>query len=311
MIATNTVSSFKSVKTEDQQAVVHKYFFNSADFLALKEEHAFRFCLTSGGKVRALINFTEIGNRVVSGDGATFGSFDISDNITESDLTAFIEDIERKLRLEGFRYIEIKHWPSIFPLSELVQSSLLARGFRPFIRDINQSIKISKNRFSEIIRHNEKKKLAQCYKAGFFFRKEGIEVLNSAYKLVVDSRERKFYPVTMSLRALQLSFKKAPENYLIFSIYDGKILIATAISVVINSSVLYNFYHADHADYRNFSPTVFLIEGIYKYCQATGYTILDLGISTDKGILNKGLFNFKRNVGCESSDKFTYTKEIG
>ena len=49
-----------------------------------------------------------------------------------------------------------------------------------------------------------------------------------------------------------------------------------------------------------------LVGKIYEYCQQNGIAVLDLGISSENGILNEGLFNFKKNLGSETSNKSTY-----
>ena len=110
----------------------------------------------------------------------------------------------------------------------------------------------------------------------------------------------------MSLEQLQTSINAMPEHYLLFGVYDGNKLIAAAVSVRISRDIMYNFYHGDDVSYRSTSPIVMLVAGIYQYCQQKNISILDLGISSVEGQINQGLFDFKKNLGCESSNKYTY-----
>jgi hypothetical protein len=260
--------------------------------------------------VTAEINLIIIDKVAISGYQATFGSFNIYAGITKSALSFFLGEIQKELAEAGVEQIEIRHWPSAYLKSDIVESALLVSGFKSICRDINQHLSISALSFTSKIRNSERLKLAQCYRQGFSFKQEGPEALISVHDLVVKTLVRKSFPVTMSLAALTEGFQVRPESYLIFSVYDGHQLIAAAVSLVINNSILYNFYHADHQNYRNFSPTVMLLEGIYKFCQKNNYSILDLGISSEKGITNEGLFNFKQNIGCESSPKHIFSKLI-
>ena len=101
-----------------------------------------------------------------------------------------------------------------------------------------------------------------------------------------------------------------PEHYLLFGVYDESKLIAASVSVRISRQIMYNFYHADDINYRSSSPVAMLVDGVYKYCQQNNFNILDLGISSVQGLLNQGLFDFKDNLGCETSNKCTYVLNV-
>ena len=96
------------------------------------------------------------------------------------------------------------------------------------------------------------------------------------------------------------------DKYLLFGVFDDKKLIAASVSIRISKSILYNFYHADDFSYRSTSPMVMLIKEIYQYCQQNDIRLLDLGISTETGKINEGLFKFKKALGCSTSEKNTY-----
>lgn len=300
-----------SLQTITKDLFVHAdftHFFNTPEFLSLKELKSSRFVLKNENVVIAEINFISLDKVAISGYQATFGSFDLYTGITQNSLGFFLTEIEKELKYAGIEQMKIRHWPSAYPSSELVEYGLQSAGFELICTNINQHLTISPQAFPTKIRYSEQKKLAQCHRQQFIFKQENEEALERVYDLVVDARKRKSFPVTMSFEALSKGVKARPENYLIFSVYDGHQLIAAAVSIVINNSIIYNFYHADHEGYRNFSPTVMLLEGIYKFCQKNNYSILDLGISSENGVINQGLFTFKHNMGCTSSPKHIFSK---
>ena len=92
-----------------------------------------------------------------------------------------------------------------------------------------------------------------------------------------------------------------------FLVYDIDMLIAVGVTIKINQDILYTFYLADNQQYLKYSPTIYLLSGIYEYCQQENIKLLDLGIATDKGILNEGLARFKRSLGGKLSQKKTYS----
>jgi lipid II:glycine glycyltransferase (peptidoglycan interpeptide bridge formation enzyme) len=219
-------------------------------------------------------------------------------------------EIEEHLKNADISEIEVRNWPANYPYFKKVDCAFTNLNYDSKLKELNQYLDVADTPFSELICYNELKKLNQSIKQGFSFRQLDSEFLSAAYRLVTMSRARKGYPVTMSLPGLQQAFYKCPDDYLLFGVFKDDDLIAAAISIKLNSEVIYNFYHADHDDYRSFSPTVFLLSGIYQYCQRNDFNCLDLGISTSNGLVNKGLFRFKENIGCKQSDKSIFSKSI-
>ena len=91
---------------------------------------------------------------------------------------------------------------------------------------------------------------------------------------------------------------------------DSMQIIAVGVTIKINEEIAYTFYLADDEQYLRESPTIFLLSGIYDYFQAKNYKILDLGITTNQGILNEGLAYFKGSLGGILSLKKTYSKTL-
>ena len=48
------------------------------------------------------------------------------------------------------------------------------------------------------------------------------------------------------------------------------------------------------------------VQTAYKFCQNKGIRVLDLGISSVDGVLNQGLYNFKRRLGAVECPKRKY-----
>jgi len=138
------------------------------------------------------------------------------------------------------------------------------------------------------------------------FKKLSVDTLPEAYELIKKAREDKNYPVTMSLEGLQNTFLRFPYNYNLFGVYSDNRLVSASVCIKVSNEIMYNFYVGDDLNYRKHSPVVYLLAELFNWCKHKGYNILDLGISTDKGVLNKGLFNFKANLGAQHSEKPTY-----
>jgi len=285
----------------------------SSTFLFHKPEFIFRYpenqIITfeeSGSK----IHFSRIGNLLISLDKSPFGSFVITSGTTKNKLSSLVEKIEDWSRKEGIANLLIRSFPEIYEPEQnaLIKETLIGSGFSIKYEDITQVIPVTEG--SMHLNTHKKRRLRQAESLDFSFREIPLNHLEEAYSLIVESRESKGYPVTMTFRDLEAMFKLFPGDYLLFGVFDKNKLIATSVCIKVNDKILYCFYIGDALAFRPNSPITLLINGIYEYCQANYFEMLDLGISTDKGIINKGLYAFKKTFGSFDSYKLTFLKQF-
>jgi hypothetical protein len=181
-------------------------------------------------------------------------------------------------------------------------------GFTIKYEDITQAIPIQSGAMR--LNTHKMRRLRKAEVSGFSFRELSLNFLEEGYSLIVGSRENKGYPITMSMKELEDMFALFPSEYLLFGVFDKHKLISVSVSIKVNTEILYCFYIGDDLAYRSHSPVTYLIHGIYEYCRSNHFKLLDLGISTDKGILNKGLYTFKKTFGSVDSPKLTFVKQL-
>ena len=279
--------------------------FNSPEFQSLKTRESKYFVLFDQERPIARICFRIDNHQAISGYQATFGSIDAESPLPEEIAKYFIEQVCMSLEANGIQKIIIKHWPDYYVDSNKLSKIFCEIGLEEIMSEINQHLVVQEE-FKLLIRKNERKKLNQSIKQGYAFRLLLLEDLTAVHLLVSETRERKGYPVSMDYDEFYETIKILPDKYLLFGLFDQDKLIAASVSIRISQDILYNFYHADDISYRSTSPLVMLVQEIYRYCQQNGIKILDLGVSSTNGLINQGLFNFKKNLGCISSRKNTY-----
>ena len=287
------------------------YIFNTPEFQSLKTGVTRYFVLFESEQAIARICFSIDNNSAISGLQATFGSIDGENHIPVKAAKYFLDQVCEQLKSSGIKEIIIKHWPDCYSENNYIHEIFAELGFKVTTSEINQHLVVEEADFKLLIRKNERKKLNQCLNKGYTFRHLSMAQLKDVYQLVTQTRERKGYPVSMAFDLLEKTMSSLPDNYLLFGLFDKEELIAASVSIRISENILYNFYHADEISYRSTSPLVMLVEEIYRYCQQNGIKILDLGVSSEKGIKNEGLFVFKENLGCLTSKKNTYFLSYG
>jgi hypothetical protein len=273
-------------------------FRNPEDSIILFENHS------------AKIYFSRIGSSLISLDKAPFGSFIVDQQSTPNDLNSLIEKVLAWSKREGITTIVIRTFPEVYhPMpSTNIKTVLLESGFTEKYKDITQIVPIADESMNLNI--HKKRRLRKAEALEFSFHELTLDFLEESYSLIVESRMHKGYPVTMSLRDLRDMFALFPTSYILFGVLDKNKLISASVSIKVNTEILYCFYIGDDLTYRAYSPVTALINGMYHYGKANHFKILDLGLSTDKGILNKGLYEFKKTFGSLDSAKLTFAKQL-
>jgi hypothetical protein len=258
-----------------------------------------------------LIYFSRIGDSLVSMDRAPFGGFIIEQRATEDNLLTVIHKVVAWSKSNGVTNLLIRTFPEMYNPQQhaLIKDVLLKSGFDIQFTDVAQIIPVT----GELMNLNthKKRRVRKAGELAFTFSQLPISSLKESYRLIVESRQNKGYPVTMPLDDLTNMFREFPQAYMLFGAFDQKKLIAASVCIEVNKAILYCFYIGDSLAYRRYSPVTFLVQCIYEFCcKSRHFKIIDLGLSTDKGILNSGLHNFKKSFGSVDSVKLTFFKQL-
>lgn len=233
----------------------------------------------------------------------------LEEEATNNDLTQLIETITSWSVSHEVSNLIIRSYPEAYQQHQnaLIKKALLAANFSVKYDDVTQVISTEDGMNLDT---HKRRRLRKSEASEFDFRLLPSSYLEESYDLIVESRENKSYPITMSLKDLDETFQLFPEEYLLFGVFDKNKMIATSVSIKVNAEIFYCFYIGDDLTYRAYSPVTTLIKGIYHYCQTHNFKLLDLGLSTDKGVLNQGLYTFKKSFGTFDSHKLTYLKQL-
>ena len=294
-----------------------RYFFNEIEHLSHqgRENHFTFYWQNTDNQIIEARFSVIISNKIAySPLRATFGGIEFGESLSEFQLNDFLEQVLIFLKTKGISEILINSYPEKY-LSEqqkhILENCLQTLHFQIKYTEHNYEIDVKDKSFLETITSPRAKQLLRkSLKNSFIFKRELNPNFTEIHQFIANSRLRKNRPMTMSLEQLTEHFQKFPDNFQVFSVYDVQILMAVGVTIKINQDILYTFYLADHEQYLKVSPTIFLLSGIYEYAQKENYKILDLGIATDKGILNEGLARFKRSLGGKLSEKKTYFRKI-
>lgn len=142
------------------------------------------------------------------------------------------------------------------------------------------------------------------------FRKiSNNEDIKKTYSINKHNRISKNRPMNMTLEEIRNHENLFPIDF--FGVYtEDNQMISAAIVFNISQKVSLVQYWAHIEEYQELRPMNILAFNLCEYYKKKGIEILDLGISSYKGVLNDGLFRFKKSIGAIDVKKSTYTLNL-
>ena len=186
----------------------------------------------------------------------------------------------------------------------------LTRRYSVTRHEIGAIVPVSPKPFSEMIHGRKKRKLNQSRNQGLLFGQMGHSLLPEVYGFIATCRKPKNFNLSITLNDFRQFVDRYSSEYLIFSVFHHKRMVAASVTIRIYQHVLYHFISDHVRDVGPVRPALVLMEGIYDYCQRENIQLLDLGTSTVNGQPNFKLLKFKCELGAQLTHKFTFSRKI-
>lgn len=289
--------------------------FNTAEFFNLHKNrgsHYFQLCLGNPRQVLGVIHFTETEpGSFRSPRRGTFGGFEFNRPMRIGVIERFVDEVEQVLKENGARRIELLEPPACFDEcnAAILANVLCRRGYVPQIPDLAYLLRIDGS-FWEKLKPSRRQRIHRSERQGITVAQVGPARHKEVYDVIVENRQTRHFPVTMTYDAIQEMVHAFPDRLVFFGAFDGSTMIASSICVKVSNSVLYVFYWGDRSGYEHLSPVTLLAQCIYDYAQQARFHLIDFGTATLGGDPIYGLISFKREIGCFPSPKPTYVKHL-
>ena len=255
--------------------------FHSSEFVRLND-----LALIERGNAKLLIG----------PERGTYGGF--ADAYDLETMAALLDDVPRACTI---KLAPASHDLALFSRS---MNALHRAGFMVEHVDLNYERRPLNIAFADELSDGARKKLAKCNRAGYRGVLLDRRQWREAYQLLAANRAR-------AGRKLSLPFQRIIDledalhgAHLFFGTFDGKRMAAAAICLRVRSDILMCYAWGD-AEKNEFAPTVQLCQRIYEEACFMSCRLLDVGISTEAGVPNVGLINFKQGLGFLPSVKIT------
>lgn len=240
---------------------------------------------------------------------APFGSVQFKNKLREVVVAEFLENTKRYLLEEkNCHTIRFKSYPFAYDpaQSAILTDLLLKQNYSISHSEINHHLAIDDKPLHEKMYRKTRWGLTKCKNSGFVFKEEVTDSLDEAFNFINLCQTEKGYKLSLKFEALNNLFQSFPQRFRTFWVYRDEEPAACCISILVNKSILYNFYLASKSSFNQYSPAVLLINGLYQFCQQEGIALLDLGTSNLQLWPNFPLIAFKKHLGGEPTLKLSF-----
>ncbi len=240
---------------------------------------------------------------------APHGGFDIA---ADTDLEAFIETVEAALHQAGAHTLDIVQPPFCHAPTEgpRALALLCRRGYVVTRQELNQSIPVDARPFLELGAYATRKRAARAVRLGVATTRLEPARHRAAYDVLVLNRAKKGRTLSMSFAGVAAMAEAFPDRVHLFGATQGGALIAAAITVAVTSRILYVHAWGERPGAEPASPVTLLARHIHGFAAERGFTLLDLGISSERGVVDPGLHAFKASLGATPSLKLWLRKTL-
>lgn len=211
---------------------------------------------------------------------------------------------ERSLRLQ------ITLQPMVYDVTRLsMWVNVMMRKMQLHHTDLNYHFDISRMpNYSSVINRSARKLLNQALRQNFCLRKldsGNRDDVARAYNVISSNRKERGFPLRMTFEQVWQTVSRVVTADFFVLEHEGCDVAAAQIFHVADG-IAQVVYWGDIRQYAKLRPMNYLAYSLFGYYADNGLRILDIGPSTEDGIPNYGLCEFKESIGCSVTMKYSF-----
>lgn len=159
------------------------------------------------------------------------------------------------------------------------------------------------DRFEDHLSRSARKNYRHALQQGFAFSQ--TDDIARAYTVIEANRRSHGYPLAMSLgQVAETVGKMVTARFFLLTHADDDVAAAMVYDVAPGIGQV--VYWGDAPGYSDLRPMNMLPPLLFAHYRAAGYSILDIGPSSKRGVPSPGLCRFKESLGCSLTLKPTF-----
>ena len=300
--------------TEYKNYNFESHIFNNPNFIEFNKEKCSKiiFLIFKDSKVRFGMPIGIKENIIKCPFSAPFGGIAYKNQKIKSNAFYLaLEALKFYGKLNNYDSIELFLPPSFYDPdnhAKFLTAALMA-GYNIDFIEINHSYNLDhfNDDYLSSINYGARKALniALSKELNFSICISDIEKIN-AYNIIKQNRNEKGYPLKLSVDEIFDTVKFIKSFFFEVQIPDGT-GIASAICFEVQKEIIQVIYWGNLTRYNEYKSINFLSYKLFNFFKKLNYKIIDIGPSSENGIVNFGLSDFKEGIGCDKHLKFHLT----
>lgn len=222
----------------------------------------------------------------------------VEGDLNRDSFTIFLQSLASKAK-------EIR-WilpPNSYPKSKDQLAFLLYNKLKINQIEISQHIDLEED-FIKNLSYSKRKKLKDFELVNVKTKQVSMDYFDSCYDMIAKNRAQKGFPLTVERAKLKELLTAFPDNFFLYATFIEGDLAACSVTIKLSETVLYQFYWAHDVAYNDKCPLAHLNFIIACTAKEKDYKILDFGVSSVGGKINRGLYQFKKELGAKPTKKY-------
>ncbi len=286
------------------------HVYNTVDFNLLNAHKVEKvhFLSFNEKKRRAGIILGQRGNQLSCPFSAPFGGFSFNKTQRLSTINLMVETLQRYAMANGLT-LKMALPPLFYNPRQLAETvNCLNRFGRLICMELNYHFPIPAfAHYEESMERNAKKNLRHSWNENFEFlviKPKDHDNIEKAYEVIRKNRNEQGYPLRMSFQDVEKTIQIVNADFFLLKHNGNDVAAAQVFHVA--KDVAQVIYWGDLREYSSLRPMNFLTYKLFEHYFNLGLKILDIGPSTEEGIPNFGLCDFKTSIGCIPTPKFVF-----
>lgn len=273
------------------------------------------YLLFKDSKYRLGIIGGKRGDTFASPFSAPFGGFAaLSEDVRLTAIEAAVERLTDWCGAKGLAKIKLTLPPPIYAESYLAKwtNVLYRHGFTIPHIDLNYHFDLAgfDDDYAAGIWRNARKNLHIALGNNLSFKAcDSLPDKETAYRIIHRNREARGFPLRMTWEQVRATIELIPADFFVVK-DEHDTPIAAAIVFTVAKGVAQVIYWGDLPDYSQLKTMNFLSYRVFAHYKERAYRLVDIGPSTEDGLPNHGLCEFKESIGCAITPKMTWLKTI-
>lgn len=250
-----------------------------------------------------------------SGSGAPFGGFDLArGGETIANIEGLVDHALVELAALGIRELEVRAKPDHYGANESALSFVLPnRGFAVAACDLNFFLDLrgvgTVDRYVASLKPAARKGLRRSLRQDLVASQVASDddaTWEQAYEVLRRNRVDRGRPMRLPFDYVAAIRDSFPGRVRLLAVDHGPHLVAAALVYRVAPGHDLVQYWGDAGHELPHSPMHLLVHAVVEHALASGSTAVDVGISSEDGVPNHGLVQFKRSVGCAIEPRYVW-----